>query len=230
MVGPLWKSAWSATPDQWLGFLGGVIGGLAGGAMTLVAAVVAWRSVQQQVIAQREIAERQGAVQRFEILSRQASVIEDEMRHAFKLGGLALQTKMIDELRKTSSDRAILVLAILPKYKELLRKLEAAHEEWEISSTRSVNFLGAMQRRLEFEDKIQSILQSLGPAIAVLEVLALRANQQFGESEDEMLQSIEFEKIAEAAYAARQHYVQQLIVEMQPIYAAIHQARQRAGM
>lgn len=198
--------------------------------MTLIAAFFAWRTVQQQITAQREIAEKQSAVQRFEILSRQANVIEDEIRHSFKLSGFALQSAMIDGLRGEGGERNIMALALLPKYKELLGKLETSHEEWEISSTRSVNFLGAMPMRLEFEDKINSIIRAIGPAIAAMEVVALRVGATFIASDDSLLDSIKFKDMSEAAVAARQKYVQQLVKELQPVYAAIRAAREEAGI
>lgn len=44
IAGPLTESFVKATPGEWLGFAGGVLGGLA----TLGAAFIAWHAVQQQ--------------------------------------------------------------------------------------------------------------------------------------------------------------------------------------
>jgi len=55
VAGPLWRSYWTATPEQWLGFAGNVLGGLA----TLAAAIVAWFAVQAQVKEARRLAEQQ---------------------------------------------------------------------------------------------------------------------------------------------------------------------------
>lgn len=49
VAGPVWRAYWTASPDQWLGFAGAVVAGV----MTIIAAIVAWFSVQQQIRAQQ---------------------------------------------------------------------------------------------------------------------------------------------------------------------------------
>ena len=50
--------------SDWLGFSGAVVGAL----VALGAAIIAWRAVQRQIEAQRAIAERQAAIQSYDVL------------------------------------------------------------------------------------------------------------------------------------------------------------------
>lgn len=53
---PVVKTESAIHASEWLGFSGNVIGGIIGGAMTLIAAIVAWRGVKHQVHKQVELA------------------------------------------------------------------------------------------------------------------------------------------------------------------------------
>ncbi|MGM5020208.1 hypothetical protein [Tardiphaga sp. 367_B4_N1_1] len=55
VAGPLWRAAWIATPAEWLGFAGNVVGGL----FTLTAAIAAWFAVRAQINEQRRSIESQ---------------------------------------------------------------------------------------------------------------------------------------------------------------------------
>lgn len=52
VAGPIWNAAWTASPDQWLGFAGSVLGAL----VTLLAAIVAWFAVSRQIRSSAKIA------------------------------------------------------------------------------------------------------------------------------------------------------------------------------
>ncbi|WP_146207740.1 hypothetical protein [Bradyrhizobium sp. SUTN9-2] len=56
---PLVKSEPPAHTSDWLGFSGNVVGGVIGGVMTLIAAVVAWRGIEHQVQTQIKLASDQ---------------------------------------------------------------------------------------------------------------------------------------------------------------------------
>lgn len=71
---PLVKSEPPAHTSDWLGFAGGVVGGL----MTLVAAVVAWVAVQRQIHAQLLIADGQAAIQSYNIVRDHIKALESE--------------------------------------------------------------------------------------------------------------------------------------------------------
>lgn len=62
--------------SDWLGFAGSVVGAL----VTLIAAGVAWRAVQHQIDAQQLIANRQLAIQSFDVLIKQSELLEEEIR------------------------------------------------------------------------------------------------------------------------------------------------------
>ena len=55
IAGPIWRASWTATPAEWLGFAGNLVGGL----MTILAATVAWFAVQAQIREQRRSVESQ---------------------------------------------------------------------------------------------------------------------------------------------------------------------------
>src|SRR6266851_7249999 len=62
--------------SDWIGFAGAVVAGT----MTIIAAVVAWFAVQKQIAIQQEIADGQGAFQRFLILQQQLATLENDLR------------------------------------------------------------------------------------------------------------------------------------------------------
>lgn len=69
--GPIIDSAGNASPEQWLGFAGSIIGGL----FTIIAAYIAWRSVSPQIAELR----RQSAATARQLLVQKAEDLEIEL-------------------------------------------------------------------------------------------------------------------------------------------------------
>jgi hypothetical protein len=49
IAGPIWKATWSATPDQWLGFVATIAGSFITSIVASVAILFAWRGVMRQL-------------------------------------------------------------------------------------------------------------------------------------------------------------------------------------
>jgi hypothetical protein len=49
IFGPIWRSAWTASPDQWLGFAGAIVGSFITSVIAVAAIYFAWRGITRQL-------------------------------------------------------------------------------------------------------------------------------------------------------------------------------------
>jgi hypothetical protein len=134
--GPIWRAYWTASPEQWLGFAGNVLGG----AMTLLAAGSAWFAVQSEISANRSIA-GMGEREAWEIIK------EDLER---SISGINLYWRSIDHaLEKAADDKAQ-----MSRYSTVLACAEYLPDNIQIDSYRmAAKDLGARRQR-----RISSVL------------------------------------------------------------------------
>lgn len=150
--------------SDWLGFSGAVVGAL----VTLSAAIIAWRAVQQQIEAQRIIAERQAAIQSYDVLHRLATTLEDELRLALALGQVAHTSSMIDEFRQKWPVDMIAAGLLHSRYQDARDRLRALRNEWAVADTKRWQFRNALEARMNFEGAIVELEQRLERDTALL--------------------------------------------------------------
>lgn len=145
---PLWvifasNIAREGARTDWLGFAGSIIGA----AMTVAAAGIAWAAVQRQISIQREIANSQGAIERFNIVQSQLAILENESR-VTRL--IALEAQYSTLLRKTYLAGPDIddwqAEAAEKEAQERLASLTSIEEEFRLSGTQRWAFNGGPVR------------------------------------------------------------------------------------
>jgi hypothetical protein len=222
-----------ATGDQikssdWLGFAGNVIAGV----MTIVAAAVAWRAVQNQIGEQRRIASQQSALQALEPLHRHAAVLEDECRLALSLGELARKTAIIDEYRKTGEVNLVSCRVLFPIYQQIQEELTRVHLDWRVSNSRFAYFSGAGLQRLELEGSVVAIEARLITAMPTLESFAARdlSAVVWNDKDKARVDAITFGVLSEECQLARKNFTDVIIADLRKVHQQIKKAKQQAGI
>jgi hypothetical protein len=145
---PLWvvfaiNIAREGTRTDWLGFTGAIIGA----AMTVAAAGIAWAAVQRQISIQREIANSQAAIERFNIVQAQLAIVENESR-VTRL--VALEAQYSTVLQKTYLAGPSLadwqVQAAEKEVEERMASLKSIEGELRLSGTQRWAFNGGPAR------------------------------------------------------------------------------------
>jgi hypothetical protein len=141
--------------SDWIGFAGNVLAG----AMTILAALIAWFAVQKQIGAQQKIAEHQIAAQRIAILQDRLTILLNDYRLAWKLRSAAASLGFIPRIflptplvTIADSDQAI------SKYNEAAARLEQISEEFDMAETRRWSRNVGMAERSEVGLAISKLL------------------------------------------------------------------------
>lgn len=172
--------------SDWVGFAGSVVGG----AMTVIAALVAWFAVQKQISAQQLIAERQMAIQAFDALVRHVEelrseqVLQQNIRIICMHVGEIREEKLLSEIQtiRSFSDRVREQREELIKIHEILKETDA--RRWllpENSRARLAvrsNVLDLIGQLTDFENKLKEISRLGANALIIARLVGERPNPQ----------------------------------------------------
>jgi hypothetical protein len=137
--------------SDWIGFAGNVVAG----AMTLIAAAVAWFAVQKQITIQRELAETQAAIERFNILQAQLTILENETRLTSAASLEAKWAVLAPTSFLAGPDlESWQVESALKEYQERIEAIESLEDEFTIAGTQRWAFDGGATRRPVFGELI----------------------------------------------------------------------------
>jgi hypothetical protein len=138
--------------SDWIGFAGNVVAG----AMTLIAAIIAWFAVQKQITIQREIAESQAAIGRFNILQAQLAILENETRLT---SSISIEAKWAVLPQSTYLAGPGLVKmqveSALEEYQKRTEAITSLEHEFEMAGTQRWAFDGGKTRMSAFRDLIK---------------------------------------------------------------------------
>jgi hypothetical protein len=214
--------------QDWLGFFGGLIGS----SVTLAAAIVAWKAVQQQIETQRDIAERQSALQAYEILHRLAATLENELRLAMSLGGIAENATLIDEFRTRELLQVSAALLLFPQYEAMKKRLKDIRAEWEIAETKRWQFKSALAERMEFEGTLVELARAFEIGVANLVTIkdVSPGDVEKVAMRQASLDKMSFVGVVRKVRAARVKYTTAINVELAQLLPRLEKAKSDAGL
>jgi hypothetical protein len=165
-VNPFLLAVQKGSPADWIGFAGNV----GAGAMTLIAAAVAWLAVQRQISLQRAIADSQAAIERFNILQAQLTVLEDERRLISKIRLQAQWSAAPQSVYlKGPSLTLWQVSETIKYYDERLEDIEDLETEFDVAGTKRW-FFGGGKTRYPIFIKLAALSIELVKARSVLKI------------------------------------------------------------
>jgi hypothetical protein len=209
--------------SDWLGFSGAVVSAL----VTLGAAVIAWRAVQRQIEAQRVIAERQAAIQSYDVLHRLATTLEDELRLAFALAEVATRASIIDEFRQKQPVDIITAGLLHSQYQSTKDRLKAVRSEWAVADTKRWQFRNALDARMDLEGAIVELEQRLETGTALLLMIkdAVRADAKKVAERQKILDGISFTDVVKNVLIARTNYTKAINGEIASLLPKLDETR-----
>jgi hypothetical protein len=130
--------------SDWIGFAGNVVAG----AMTIVAALVAWVAVQKQIGAQHRIAESQIAAQRVAILQDRLAILQNDYRLAWKVKSAAAVPGFIPQVfLSTPTVTTANCDTAISEFAKAIANLDQVVEEFNIAETRRWSRRTGVQER-----------------------------------------------------------------------------------
>jgi hypothetical protein len=192
---PVIRSEPPAHTSDWLGFAGGVVGGL----MTMIAAGFAWIAVQRQIRAQTDIAESQNAIQRYNIVSATLDSLEDEDQ---LLGELALAARIAAATMNPYRAAGIPFVGWQAHHaksaiEENRKKLEVSYSNFQRASKNKAMFQGGLLLRANINVAISEFNISIVNALGTLNMASVKNKDEkiiIAEPEQTELQQIDFSR------------------------------------
>jgi hypothetical protein len=232
LVVPLIITKEAIHPSDWIGFAGNIVAG----AVALIAAIIAWRSVQAQISVQSRIAEIQSAIQRMELLQRNFAILQREIRLSKDLQALATNVLIpSNHILSEPNITPLMVASAKDFYDEISRKLSATEAELDLAMVDVWAFKTGLTRRGAMVSGIFEMQKKIVEAILPLQ-FALVAHPGEGNydaltnEEAAACRSVDVKPVAETLGQSATSYQAIAFEEVRRLHIAINKTRLEAGL
>jgi hypothetical protein len=225
----VWTGA--TTHEQWLGFIGSLIGA----GVTLLAAWFAWRAVQRQIGVQQEIASIQTAIQRFSILQAQFEGLQTDRRLVMDL---KLQARLIltpQRMLKEPENNIFGVRLALAQYLKCEKKLEAIEAELDMAASNKWVLPSSAEHLQIIRSRRNDVEEVLGLARIDLEFVSKRFDANDEDSpltaeDTAVCNAIDLTAASQALASACDRFIVAIRPGVERIQNLIDRARKDAGV
>jgi hypothetical protein len=214
--------------SDWIGFAGSVTAG----AVTLIAAGIAWFAVQKQIRIQREIADSQAAIERFNILQAQLGILENESRLTRTISveakwAVIPQTSYLAGplLDKWQAEAAMV------EYDKRAKSLSAIVDEFTLAGTQRWTFGGGPTRVNLYNETIQLQFDLTKAALIVKNAIACHSTQAgFRQKDLDVCLAINFSTQRDAVLSACATHDGPITFEIERLSGLLRTVREQAGL
>jgi hypothetical protein len=227
-VRPFLAAVEKGNPSDWIGFAGN----FGAGAMTLIAAAIAWSAVQKQIAIQQEIANKQTAIQQFTILQGTLSFLQEENRLNDRIKLEGMYTRITENTLRTNPLYPTQIESAGEWLGDRFKAIQALSDEFERAGHNISNFPAGRRPR----QMVNTALSFLNAGYAVVAQalsqiqLNVASSENLSPQDRAIAAAIDFSKESKRVADECSAFEQLLSDEIYRVEAAMNSIRSQAGL